>query len=76
VCPDGAPGRTTTEAAGVGANVYSYVGFTFPAGFIPSGFGTPSSVLLNVYLQSGSPITSMSGMNVYAVRPNQRCQRQ
>lgn len=61
--------RVATAQAGVGGNNFPVVGFTFPSGAIPSGFGTPSKVLLNLYMQHSSPVTSMTGLNVYAM-PN------
>lgn len=59
----------TAAQAGVGGNNFPVVGFTFPTGAIPSGFGTPSKVILNLYMQHGTPVTSMTGLNIYAM-PN------
>ena len=59
--------QSTTALAGVGGNNFAYFGFTVPAGLLASGFGTPSRVILNVFAQKGSPLTLMTGVNVYAV---------
>ena len=59
--------QPSAQPAGVGGNNFAYFGFTVPAGTVPSSFGTASRVLLGVYLQGGSPVTSMSAVQVYAV---------